>query len=64
MLYLNCIKGELMLQYKRRNSIEKSTLQQSNKPIVTPLLTYCNWSYSSKYHIDIEMYKITKILLN
>jgi len=37
MLYLNCIKGELMLQYKRRNSIEKSTLQQSNKPMVTSL---------------------------
>jgi len=43
-----------MLQYKRRNSIEKSTLQQSNKPIVTPLLTYCNWSYSSEYHIDLN----------
>jgi len=43
-----------MLQYKRRNSIEKSTLQQSNKPLVTPLLTYCNWSYSSEYHIDLN----------
>jgi len=43
-----------MLQYKRRNSIEKSTLQQSNKPMVTPLLTYCNWSYSSEYHIDLN----------
>jgi len=46
-----------MLQYKRRNSIEKSTLQQSNKPMVTPLLTYCNWSYSSEYHINLEMLK-------
>jgi len=43
-----------MLQYKRRNSIEKSTLQQSNKPLVTPLLTYCNWSYSSEYHINLN----------
>jgi len=46
-----------MLQYKRRNSIEKSTLQQSNKPLVTPLLTYCNWSYSSEYHINLETLK-------
>jgi hypothetical protein len=46
-----------MLQYKRRNSIEKSTLQQSNEPLVTPLLTYCNWSYSSEYHIDLETLK-------
>jgi len=46
-----------MLQYKRRNSIDKSTLQQSNKPMVTPLLTYCNWSYSSEYHIDLETLK-------
>ena len=54
MLYFNYIKGgEPMLQYKRRNSIEKSTLQQSNKPMVTPLLTYCNWSYSFEYHIDL-----------
>jgi len=51
---LNYTKGELMLQYKRRNSIEKSTPQQSNKPLVTPLLTYCNWSYSSEYHIDFN----------
>jgi len=46
-----------MLQYKRRNSIEKSTLEQSNKPLVTPLLTYCNWSYSSEYHINLETLK-------
>jgi len=42
-----------MLQYKRRNSIDKSTPQESNKPLVTPLLTYCIWSYSSEYHIDL-----------
>jgi len=46
-----------MLQYKRRNSIEKSILQQSNKPMVTPLLTYCNWSYAPNYHIDLETLK-------
>ena len=46
-----------MIQYKRRNSIEKSTLRQSNTPIVTPLLTYCNWSYSSAYHIDLNILK-------
>jgi len=46
-----------MLQYKRRNSIEKSTLQQSNKPLVAPLLTYCNWSYAPNYHIDLETLK-------
>jgi len=46
-----------MLQYKRRNSIEKSIPQQSNKALVTPLLTYCNWSYSSEYHIELETLK-------
>ena len=46
-----------MLQYKRRNSIKKSTPQQSNKSIVIPLLTYCNWSYSSDYHIDLDTLK-------
>jgi len=46
-----------MLQYKRRNSIEKSVPQQSNKSMITPLLTYCNWSYSSEYHIDLNTLK-------
>ena len=46
-----------MLQYRRRNAIEKSTLAQSNKSMETPLLTYCNWSYSSEYHIDLETLK-------
>lgn len=46
-----------MLQYKRRNAIKFSTPQQSTKPIVTPLLTYCNWSYSSDYHIDLNTLK-------
>ncbi len=46
-----------MLQYKRRNSIENSTPKPSNKPRVTPLLTYCNWSYSSDYHIDLNTLK-------
>ena len=46
-----------MLQYRRRNLIEKLRQQQENKPIDTPLLTYCNWSYSSDYHIDLETLK-------
>lgn len=46
-----------MLQYKRRNSIENLTPKPSTKPLVTPLLTYCNWSYSSDYHIDLNTLK-------
>ena len=46
-----------MLQYRRRDSIEKSMQPQANKPIVTPLLTYCNWSYSSDYHIELNTLK-------
>ena len=46
-----------MLQYRRRNSIEKPKQQQKDKPIVTPLLTYCNWSYSFDYHIDLNTLK-------
>jgi hypothetical protein len=46
-----------MLQYKRRNSIEKSTPEPSNEPKIAPLLTYCNWSYSSDYHIDLNTLK-------
>lgn len=47
-----------MLQYKRRNTTKFAKPQQVNKePVVTPLLTYCNWSYSSDYHIDLNMLK-------
>ena len=46
-----------MLQYKRRNSTKVSTSKQINNPISTPLLTYCNWSYSSDYHIDLNTLK-------
>ncbi len=43
-----------MLQYRRRNTTSISISQQPNGSIATPLLTYCNWSYSSDYHIDID----------
>ena len=46
-----------MLQYRRRNSIAISTPQHPNEPVTTPLLTYCNWSYSSDYHIDLDTLK-------
>jgi hypothetical protein len=46
-----------MLQYKRRNAIKISTPPQSPEPKIAPLLTYCNWSYSSDYHIDLNTLK-------
>ncbi|HHS92766.1 MAG TPA: hypothetical protein ENK82_05420 [Campylobacterales bacterium] len=46
-----------MLQYRRRNPTNSSIPQQINEPVITPLLTYCNWSYSSDYHIDLETLK-------
>ncbi len=46
-----------MLQYKRRNSTKVSTSKQVNNPTSTPLLTYCNWSYASEYHIDLNSLK-------
>ena len=42
-----------MLQYIRRNEKEVSTascVEESS----TPLLTYCNWSYSPTYHISLD----------
>ena len=44
-----------MLQYRRRNTIEPQTEQKNSN--ATPLLSYCNWSYSSDYHIDIDTLK-------
>jgi hypothetical protein len=46
-----------MLHYKRRNAIKISTPQQSHEPKIASLLTYCNWSYSSDYHIDLDTLK-------
>ena len=41
-----------MLQYNRRNRKNTSTLSYIEEPS-TPLLTYCNWSYASNYHISL-----------
>ena len=40
-----------MLAYRRRNS---TTIVQniSNTSTNNSLITYCNWSYASQYHID------------
>ena len=46
-----------MLQYKRRNSTKVSASKEINRVTSTPLLTYCNWSYSSDYHINLNMLK-------
>ena len=46
-----------MLQYKRRNSTKFSTSKKINIAPSTPLLTYCNWSYTSDYHIDLNTLK-------
>jgi len=44
-----------VLPYKRRNSKDVSIeLQESN---FSPLLTYCNWSYTPDYHIDLKILK-------
>jgi hypothetical protein len=50
-------KGELMLQYRRRDSTKNTRLEQENQYKTSPLLTYCNWSYSSDYHIDLNTLK-------
>ena len=42
-----------MLQYRRRNSIRTSQAEQNTEFQTIPLLTYCNWSYSLDYHIDL-----------
>ena len=41
-----------MLQYRRRNETEVSTVSYVEET-PTPLLTYCNWSYAPDYHIDL-----------
>ena len=41
-----------MLHYRRRNETEVSTASCVEES-PTPLLTYCNWSYASNYHIDL-----------
>jgi len=41
-----------MLQYRRRNETDTSTVSYVEES-PTPLLTYCNWSYSPDYHIDL-----------
>ena len=46
-----------MLQYKRRNTTKISSSKETNRATSTPLLTYCNWSYSSDYHIDLNTLK-------
>ena len=46
-----------MLQYKRRTTVKVSISKEINRATSTPLLTYCNWSYSSDYHIDLNTLK-------
>ena len=43
-----------MLHYNRRNSITALTPHCSSETLSSPFLTYCNWSYSSEYHIDLD----------
>lgn len=45
------IKGVKVLSYKRRNSTTISnTIDDTSAN--NSLLTYCNWSYASQYHIN------------
>jgi len=46
-----------MLQYRRRGSEVKLTQENFENPSAMAILTYCNWSYSSKSHIDLETLK-------
>ena len=46
-----------MLQYRRRNSKVKLTQNDFGEPSAMAMLTYCNWSYSPKSHIDLETLK-------
>jgi hypothetical protein len=46
-----------MLHYNRRNSITALTSHSSDKNLLAPLLTYCNWSYAPDYHIDLDTLK-------
>ena len=46
-----------MLQYRRRGSKAKLTQKSFENPSDIAILTYCNWSYSPKSHIDLETLK-------
>jgi len=46
-----------MLQYRRRGSEVKLTQENFENPSAIAMLTYCNWSYSPKSHIDLETLK-------
>jgi len=46
-----------MLQYRRRNSKTTLITQDLGEPSALSMLTYCNWSYSPKYHIDLDTLK-------
>ena len=46
-----------MLQYRRRNSTNTLIAQDFSEPSALSILTYCNWSYSSEYHIDLDTLK-------
>ena len=46
-----------MLQYRRRDSKVKLTQENFENPSAMAMLTYCNWSYSPKSHIDLETLK-------
>ena len=46
-----------MLQYRRRNSTSTLIAQDFSEPSALSILTYCNWSYSPEYHIDLDTLK-------
>ncbi|HIP13395.1 MAG TPA: hypothetical protein EYG73_11850 [Arcobacter sp.] len=46
-----------MLQYRRRNSKTTLIAQDFGEPSAMSMLTYCNWSYASEYHIDLNTLK-------
>ena len=46
-----------MLQYRRRDSKVKLAQENFEEPSALAMLTYCNWSYSPKSHIDLETLK-------
>jgi len=46
-----------MLQYRRRNTEQRLLVQDLGEPFAVSMLTYCNWSYSSEYHIDLSTLK-------
>ena len=46
-----------MLQYRRRNSKATLIAQDFGESSAISLLTYCNWSYASEYHINLNRLK-------